>query len=862
MSTTAHSDPPTPPRDLGRENPSLNRVDLAVLGVLVGILLGFFWKVVFTPAMFFYRDVYNYTYPSARYIHDFCRQGVLPYWNPYLNYGQPLLANPNLLFFYPFTIAIILLPIDLAYKLHYLAHFALAGIGAYALARHWGQSRVAAFFAAFVFTFSGPVLSLGNLYNHVACAAWIPWALLAIDHALDSPGLRPWILLTAVFSMQFLAGEPLTLLATFGLTFAYAVYRRGTVRPLWTSSNFRILLHFLFAGCLMIALCSVQFLPAVDFLSHARRGTQGLSYAETTFWSFHPLSLVEVVAPDFFGSLLASPPGWMSLANDRNFPYFRSVFIGFVPLFLGLAGWALGQNRRRSFVALAALGMLLLAFGRFTPAFALTYLLVPLLELVRFPVKLLVPAVLLVAILGGWGLDALRLASSRSASPLPRLPSADPATAGGQDSPSQQWRDDWHGASRRRRVLFPLQVLLAFIVVILAVSFLAPGLMTSLTLRWLLAGGREVTEAQHMADYLVGMIRAYFPGLAGFTLCSILIVVGLGQRKAWARFGLWGFALLGLGQLLQANHEVNPTVPKSYYTYQPPLLAEFQGLPGSYRVSSPLRDYLPGEKADLQSFVNFQSIPEAAGLPEVALGAFRYQLLLATGSMVHKVEGSLNLDLERSIPFYVYDLRIYLNRQAPGPLYADCLLGRTNVKYSIYSQRQDSAATSLIGEVFNGSPQPSYLYENLCFVPRAYLAGTSLFSTDSLDTLRRLASPDFDAKEQVILAAAAGTAPSIQGTGSAGRIKRLEHRPNTVRLVAELSRPGYAVLLERYDPNWHATVDGHEATVLRANQLFRAVYVGPGEHEIRFYYRQRGLIVGLLISLAALASTLTIYFRR
>jgi hypothetical protein len=230
--------------------------------------------------------------------------------------------------------------------------------------------------------------------------------------------------------------------------------------------------------------------------------------------------------------------------------------------------------------------------------------------------------------------------------------------------------------------------------------------------------------------------------------------------------------------------------------------------------------------------------------------------------MLHRVEGSLNLDLERSIPFYVYDLRIYLNRQAPGPLYADCLQGRTNVKYSIYFQRDDSAATRLIGEVFNGSPQPSYLYENLCFVPRAYVAGTSLFSTDSLDTLRHLASPDFDAQHEVILAAPAGTAPAVQGTASAGRIESLEHLPNTVRLLAELSQPGYVVLLERYDPNWHATVDGYEARVLRANQLFRAVYVGPGKHQIRFYYRQRGLIVGLLISITALAFTLAIYFRR
>lgn len=89
------------------------------------------------------------------------------------------------------------------------------------------------------------------------------------------------------------------------------------------------------------------------------------------------------------------------------------------------------------------------------------------------------------------------------------------------------------------------------------------------------------------------------------------------------------------------------------------------------------------------------------------------------------------------------------------------------------------------------------------------------------------------------------------------------HRdPNSVTLQAQLSRPGYVVLLERYDPNWHATVDGHGAKVVRANQLFRAVYAGPGQHEVYFYYRQRGLVAGLLISAFALVATLAFYFRR
>ncbi len=127
------------PPDITQNPGPLTRRDLVAVVLLVACVLGMFWKVVFASAMFFYRDVYNYTFPSARFIHDLCRQGFLPYWNPFLNYGQPVLANPNLLFFYPFTLFIVLFPIEIAYTMHFLAHFAWAGFGVYVLARRWGR---------------------------------------------------------------------------------------------------------------------------------------------------------------------------------------------------------------------------------------------------------------------------------------------------------------------------------------------------------------------------------------------------------------------------------------------------------------------------------------------------------------------------------------------------------------------------------------------------------------------------------------------------------------------------------------------------------------------------------------------------
>lgn len=810
----------------GPQSP-LNRLDLTAIAALLACLVLMFWEVIFTPAMFFYRDVFNYSYPHARFIQEMCRQGQLPYWNPYLNYGQAVLANPNFLFFYPDTLLLVVLPVDFAYTLHYIAHFAVAALGTYFLGKRWAQTRTAAFFSAFFFAFSGPVLSLGNFYNHVAAAAWIPWALLATDRALGSRSGRSWATLTIVFALQFLAGELFTLITTFGLALAYAFYERGTLQRLLAAENRRIMTAFALVGILMATLSAIQLLPAADLLESSRRGTQGLPFRETAFWSFHPFSLLEVVLPDFYGRALEAPSPWTPALSGVHGPYFPSIFIGFVPLFLALAGWAIARDRRRVFVAAAALILLLLAFGRFSPIFPLAYLLNPLLGLVRFPVKLLVPIALLCALLAGWGYDALRQV------PLSL-------------------------SERRGQILFPLQCLVILALVLLPMCFLAPGAIArpASGVLWGLAQDLKPQQINEATRYLVSMLKIHLPGLLGFSLGGIAWLISLERRRTWARRALPIIAILGAIQLVTVNSAVNPTVPKSFYAYRPPVLEHFQDSGQPYRFCYLYR--VPRGKApDLrilppQEYINFESIPEAAGLPFSAQLAFRDRLVLARGSMLTGVEGSLNADVEGTIPPALTEFWLFIVRQSPNPARGDCLVGRTNVKYEILRTPYPNATLREVTPIFNGSSRPSILYENLCAVPRAFAVGSAYPSCSALETLTRLSSPDFDPLRQIILPRESVQTPQHDSPGSPGQLELVSRQPNETILRAHFSRPGYAALLDRFDANWHATVDGQEVPVLQANQLFRAVHVEAGTHHIRFFYRQRGLTAGLVISLLTL----------
>jgi small-conductance mechanosensitive channel len=904
------------------------RRDILAMLLLAACVVALFWRVCFTHAMFFYRDVFNYTYPDARLIHEVCRKAELPYWNPYLNYGQELLANPNFLFFYPFTLAIVLLPVDCAYTMHYVLHFILAAIGLYWLGRRWCQSRVAALSAAVFFVLSGPILSLGSFYNHVACAAWTPWALLLTAIAVESRSWRPWLLLSCVYALQFLAGEPFTLLGTVGLSAAYGLWRlrrsdlravpmgsreKGSAFPATgleqsekrkeggsaavgllisdcrfsiarnsqsaignrpsaigerqsrhsfarffdsaSGSGFpglaRLLLRFAVVGGLALGLSAILLLPSSQLLRNSVRGAHGLSFSEVSFWSFHPLSLLEMVLPNFYGSV-ENPTAWTEAVGTPNTPYFPSVFLGFVPLFLALVGWAWGRDRRRNFVAGAGTLSLLLSMGRFTPLFTLAYRLAPPLRLVRFPVKLLIFFVLLAAVLAGWGVDALR-----EHSPMP---------------------------TRRRRVLLPMAGVFVTAMVVWLAAWLAPGLITAAAARafvrarsLFLDPSRPLTSQQTLAaaTYLLQMLRLHLPGLMGFSLAAIAWLVAADRGKGWARRALPAAVGVGVLQLVLTNSSVNPTVPKGFYAYRPPVLDQVDRGSGPYRFAYIQRDpFYPPEASE---FINLDSVPEARGLSMLAQSGFSSRLTLSHGSMLAKADVVQNIDLDKSLPTSFVEFWVFLLRHSQDLAHHDCLLGRSNVRYLIRA-RLPSATVSEVGTVFNGSAERSVLYETRCYAPRTYIAENAVCSSNAFETLSRLSDATFNPAEKVYISsdreavaptfrsannvAPTGTCPDEIGRppraglkpgATNSRVQITDYQPNTVTLRAEPSRPGYVVLLDRYDPNWHATLDNREVPVLRANHIFRAVRAGAGAHVIRFYYRQGGLRIGAALSACSIA---------
>ncbi len=142
------------------------------------------------------------------------------------------------------------------------------------------------------------------------------------------------------------------------------------------------------------------------------------------------------------------------------------------------------------------------------------------------------------------------------------------------------------------------------------------------------------------------------------------------------------------------------------------------------------------------------------------------------------------------------------------------------------------------------------IYENPDRLPRAFIVHDARV-TDDYAVGSLITSDEFRPREWVYIA----DGEPVR-TGSAQRpdetVRIIEYKPERVVLSVQASADGYVVLADAWFPGWTARVDGVETPIRRADYVFRAVRVGPGDHQIEFTYLPQSLIMGGATSLASL----------
>jgi hypothetical protein len=170
---------------------------------------------------------------------------------------------------------------------------------------------------------------------------------------------------------------------------------------------------------------------------------------------------------------------------------------------------------------------------------------------------------------------------------------------------------------------------------------------------------------------------------------------------------------------------------------------------------------------------------------------------------------------------------------------------------SLVDARTEAFQTLTLGRYRLAHSGDVKVYENLDVLPRAFVVPEAVVIADDAAARAALADPSFDPEQTVILSEGArseqSTVNSQQCSPPAVRCSPFtDYSPELVRLTAV--GPGYLVLTDAFYPGWSATIDDQPTTIYRADILFRAVTLPPGEHVIEFRYAPLSVTAGLWIS--------------
>jgi hypothetical protein len=384
----------------------------ALIIVVLMLLPLLYWWRLWTPdladrAVIPEGDFTSQYYPLQLLAARELAAGRLPAWDPYINAGQPGLADPQTGTFYPLNLIpnLVLALLRIPYSLGVLTaqvifHFSLASLFTYLFVRHLARragarlsaARFAGAIAALTFTYAGYLTSFPvQQITILETAVWLPLVLLFVDRAFHSPRPAPQIVSAAVaLACALLAGHPQTAMYLVYATLAYGLFLAWSMRSTQSAvPNSQCLKRA--AYCLLpilllgAALAAVKLVPTVEFIARSTRA--GLNY-DAVAWGFPLAELTHLLYPGYFGG---SPQ-----------------YVGILPLILAAAAWFVKRARRQvAFWYVFGAVALFLSFGGHTFLYNVFYLLVPGFGAVRDQERVVYLFSFTVSVLAGYGSLAL-----------------------------------------------------------------------------------------------------------------------------------------------------------------------------------------------------------------------------------------------------------------------------------------------------------------------------------------------------------------------------------------------------------------------------------------------------------------------
>lgn len=891
----------------------VERKDWVAILVMVFLVLAIFWRATL-GGIFYFGDIFRLHYPLRSVYAAELTRFSLPLWTPDVFAGYPLLAEGELGALYPPNLILhALLPVPAALNVFILGHFIWAAVGAYLYARRLKVWRAAALCSGLVYALGGFLVAHLNHINIVACAAWLPWLFFVTDRFMagDSPWRRTGdgALLALFIGFEFLAGHPQIALLTFLALMAYALYLAWVIRP-----QGKVLALFAFSVLLGIALAAAQLLPTYELTQFSIR-SRGLDPAFLTSFSLHPLYLVSLLSPFVLGNPYPKTSvewvgyvGWLPLLLALLAPFIAQARLGIaakpfrparffavlalVGLLFALGRWNplyLGLMRLPVFSLFRAPARYLYLFA-FSAAMlsglgfhALLSRVQNLPEIVEGGLSWLSIVALAVLTL----LATLRIPTVEQWVDLWRwLPVALAVLSLGWLA----WA--WWGRGSSQRILSTVAL---GMVVIDLFAFNAVYNVTynqTMPLAEFTAQPRSLSFFHSQSDLsrlytheeimpvLSVMRESYYPNIAlihglsaanGYFPLVPAYYAQYAEQMTPRMLDLLGVKYFLIPQVLPVDEA------SEFYDVEDPFALN----PVGRTVAIPP---LQVAMVEVESYTSHSvDWPEGQPVAEIRLhgvGGESETILLRAGwhtaewayqrSDVQEVVRHSQAPVARSWPArsgfppenhpgYVYQAQFRL--QAPFTVQAvevQPLVPSAYLRIERLILVDGQGTRHQLAHLANkGDHTLAYrsedvaVYLNHDALPRAFVVHRARAIPNDGETLRILREADFDPRAEVLLATEQAVVPQSFAEG-VDRAEIVAYDSCRAVVQVQAAGDGYLVFTDAWYPGWRVRVDGRESPLLRADLLFRAVYLPAGEHTVEFLYAPLSFRVGWMISAAAL----------
>lgn len=366
---------------------------------LVGLTFLFFWPLVLHPEKVLYSDhsdALAQHIPYKRFLaRSWKETGEIPLWCPHSLGGAPFISDPQVSIFYPPNLLLLPIPdrlIGAAFSWLVVLHVLAGGLFAYAYAREEGLQFAGAFITGVGYMLSGKwlLLMLTGGQTVVIGLAWLPLILLCFERAVRRRSVGWTLAAGVVLALLVLGTHPqwtlyagiLIVLWTMNVAWEDCFGRRAILAGLSRWAGLGLLMAITAA-----ALAAIQLLPTLEALQYTARYV--LQQADPTQTPTDLRTIFDYKAwLGLIGPSLTSHPDWETVAG-----------VGVLWAMAATAGVYFGGRMARHRAGICAF-LFIFALGGGYMFHAL-----PLLDVFRCPLRMLLLTSLPIALLAGYATD-------------------------------------------------------------------------------------------------------------------------------------------------------------------------------------------------------------------------------------------------------------------------------------------------------------------------------------------------------------------------------------------------------------------------------------------------------------------------